>query len=210
MRQWGAALAVVFATAACGGGGDRGAASPPLAVAPVTTSSTLVVPTTSTSAVTTTTTVPPYSFDGSVPPPPLVNTGRDFDAVYRSLDAYTHWLYAHMPDPDLVVEVAATGTRLSATYGDEVSQLRTSGIRMYDVNSRIRSIEVVDEHEDLVALRVSYDRDRRVLIDSTGWVVDDEALPPVVADALLAADSDDRWRLAALNAVSNPAVEIAP
>ena len=42
---------------------------------------------TSTPAPTTTTVPPPYSFDGSVPPPPLLNTGTDYEAIYRSLDA---------------------------------------------------------------------------------------------------------------------------
>ncbi len=37
-------------------------------------------------APTTTTVPPPYSFDGSVPPPPLLNTGTDYEAIYRSLE----------------------------------------------------------------------------------------------------------------------------
>ena len=50
------------------------------------------VTTTTAPSTTTTTTPPPYSFDGSVPAPPLVNTGTDYEAIFRSLSAYGRWL----------------------------------------------------------------------------------------------------------------------
>ena len=44
------------------------------------------VTTTTAPSTTTTTTPPPYSFDGSVPAPELINTGTDYEAIYRSLE----------------------------------------------------------------------------------------------------------------------------
>ncbi len=46
---------------------------------------------------TTTTTVPLYSFDNSVPPPKLVNTGNDYKRILRSLLEYEAWIAAYRP-----------------------------------------------------------------------------------------------------------------
>ena len=70
------------------------------------------VTTTTAPSTTTTTTPPPYSFDGSVPAPPLVNTGTDYEAIFRSLDAYEHWLFAHNPNEALAGEIVVVGTEL--------------------------------------------------------------------------------------------------
>ena len=74
----------------------------------------------------TTTTVPPYSFDGSVPAPELVNTGEDFDAIYRSLDAYDFWLDAHNPDPTLVENFTVKGSAQYDTQIQDVNEQRHS------------------------------------------------------------------------------------
>ncbi len=52
----------------------------------------------STVAPTTTTTMPEFSFDDSVPPPELINTGTDYVAILKSLESYGNWLAAHRPD----------------------------------------------------------------------------------------------------------------
>ncbi len=104
LQRLGAAFIVFVALAACSGDDDETAS----AEAPATT--TTAVATTTTAAPTTSTvptpptTPPPYSFDGSVPAPPLINTGNDYAAIFESLDAYGGWLLAHNPDD-------AVGTR---------------------------------------------------------------------------------------------------
>jgi hypothetical protein len=95
--------AVLVLTACSSGGSSRGTRA---------TDSGRIVPTsasigTQARGSTTTTTEPPYSFDGSIPPPRLVNTGTDYDAMVRSLAEYAAWLEAHHPDLCLISEVAA-------------------------------------------------------------------------------------------------------
>src|SRR5262245_1311496 len=84
-----------LALAGCGGSGDRAASDHTTTSAPAPT--------------TTTTVPPPYSFDNSVPPPKLINTGSNYASIARSLDDYGHWLYAHHPDPVLAAEISIVG-----------------------------------------------------------------------------------------------------
>jgi hypothetical protein len=76
----------------------------------------LTTPTARPSPTTTATTVPAYSFDNSVPPPPLLNTGTDYVAIIKSLQAYGDWTTSHLPDPKLVDRFVARGTQLSSAY----------------------------------------------------------------------------------------------
>ena len=50
---------------------------------------------------------PLYSFDNSVPPPKLVQTGTDYKRIMQSLLDYENWMAAHHVDPGLVRKVAA-------------------------------------------------------------------------------------------------------
>ena len=42
---------------------------------------------------------PLYSFDNSVPPPKLINTGTNYKQILQSLLDYGNWISAHRPDP---------------------------------------------------------------------------------------------------------------
>ena len=62
-------------------------------------------------APTTTTSTPEFSFDDSVPPPKLVNTGTNYVAILKSLEAYGNWLAAHRPDPSFASEILSRAAR---------------------------------------------------------------------------------------------------
>jgi hypothetical protein len=76
-------VVVALALGACSGDDDDDASADASTTAPEAEQTTTLPP-----GPTTTTTVPLYSFDGSVPAPELVDTGDDFDAIYRSIDAF--------------------------------------------------------------------------------------------------------------------------
>ena len=77
--SWVSIALLALVLAGCGAGADASADASDGHPAATSRSTTTVAPTT------TTTVPPPYSFDGSVPPPKLINTGTDYEAIYRSL-----------------------------------------------------------------------------------------------------------------------------
>lgn len=190
-------MLLALAGAGCSGDDDASAdASSTTTAAPAATT------TTQAPATTTTTVPPPYSFDGSVPPPPLEITGDDFDAIYRSLDTYANWQYAHNPDTNLVGEVAAPGSPQFATLTDDLAQLSESNLRFFDEGSIVESVEVADTGDDIVTLVVVYAAGRGVAVDSSGTVLDDDSHGPIRQISLLSVDAAGRWKYNS-NTISN-------
>ncbi len=107
MATWGRAplyLALVLSVAACSSNDTKASAptAPPSTRAPTTPPA---------PDPTTTTTVPLYSFDNSVPPPKLINTGTDYKKIVKSLLDYSSWMVGHHPTRDAVDTIAAPGSR---------------------------------------------------------------------------------------------------
>jgi hypothetical protein len=73
-----------------------------------------------------------YSFDGSVAPPELVNTGTDYVAILKSLESYGDWLGAHHPDPALALTTVAPGTPLLDRYLHDIVNLRNAHARLVE------------------------------------------------------------------------------
>lgn len=125
MRVGGAAVLVALglALAACGGDDDGDAV-------PVTTTTAdagdATTTTTGSTAATATTT-----FAQADTPPPLVNTGEDFDAIVRSFVAYGEWLSVH-PDverlDDYVRRDSQAWRELEPAFAELIDQgWRTAG-----------------------------------------------------------------------------------
>jgi hypothetical protein len=120
-------LGAVLALGACSSAERAAIPAPP---APPGTSSSST--TASRPSSTTTTSTPEFSFDDSVPPPKLVNTGTNYVAILKSLNAYLVWTAAHHPDPALVDQFAAGGTNLSKSYVDTLMTLRKKSQRFVE------------------------------------------------------------------------------
>lgn len=197
-----------LALAACSGGGDgRDAGSAPATErvdAPTSTSTTTAA--TSTTTTTVAAEAPPYSFDGSVPPPPLVNTGTDYEAIYRSLEAYSKWLFAHEPSEALLATVAVPESDFFRASRTSIRTLVQRDLRYYENASKIERIEIADVREGLVSLRITYADDRALLIARDGTVVDAQDLPERSTwTALLSRDSAGRWRFASAEPIDDSA-----
>ncbi|HEX5097696.1 MAG TPA: hypothetical protein VFX21_16855, partial [Acidimicrobiia bacterium] len=162
----------------------------PITAAPATT--------TTSAPATTTTTVPSplFSFDGSVPAPDLVNSGTDYEAIYRSLDAYAQWINAHHPHPAAVDEIYVEGTPLYDAAVSDMHKLLQYRYRWYRTASVLTTVEVVGATSDLVVLRVNYAQDRTVVVRSDGGVSDDQQLPASSTRTVtLRLDEKGHWRI---------------
>lgn len=200
-------IGLVIALAACSGAADN--ADTPNADSVPRTTSTTAPPETSTTVPqpTTTTSMPLYSFDGSVPPPPLINTGDDFDAIYRSLDAYSTWLYSHNPEGEIGA-IIPIGTDYYATYADDLGALRAQDLRLYDLTESVARVELVDRAAMVATLRVTISAGERTLINSSGAIVDTAQTPESDYIALLVTDPSGIWRMASLTPADNDRLEI--
>jgi hypothetical protein len=187
-----AGFVTALALTACSSSGGGGHATDT-----ATTASTTAKTTTTLAPTTTTALPPPYSFDGSVPAPELINTGTDYEAIYRSIDAYSHWLYSHHPDESLIAEVYAPGSEAYDNVRDDVRTLVDGDYRVYDTASVIEKVEVATALPDVVTLRVHYTDDREEIVRRDGTVTDSEQLPsPSIGIVLIRADTAGRWRVA--------------
>jgi hypothetical protein len=174
------------ALAACGGAA-AGEADQPRAT-----------PSTTAPATTTSTAPPPYSFDGSVPPPELVNTGTDYEAIYRSLSGYARWAESHNPDPTVAGSVYVVGTPTYEGFVNDLDLLRSGRLRMINVGASYE-VSVVSVAEPIVSLRLFERVQELRLIDDRGRVARSETFDaPLVWNAVIAHDSADVWRIASV------------
>lgn len=155
------------------------------------------------------TTTPPYSFDGSVPPPDLLNTGTDYVAIFESLIGWGNWLKRHNPDVTLVGEAYVEGTDIALRLEENLQVLMDRDLRDYDVDQRLE-VEPVSARDGIATLRVSEHVTSEQLLDSGGAVIDEEPINGVIEYiAVLSADANGRWRIAAVDQASaDPRVEL--
>lgn len=182
-------LALALLAGACGGAFAGEGSTPVHPSAPVATAT----PTTVDAGRPT----PAYSFDNQVPAPPLRNTGRDFPAVYRSLIAYTRWIWAHRPDSTIVARVFEPWSPAIEALAETFVPVARRGARVAWSSWAVRSVRVVHEAEREVTLHVIESRGKsRVITEELGVELE---LPGSTHDEYvrLRADHDGRWRISA-------------
>lgn len=162
---------------------DGGGPSTPTTTAPSTTS-----------APTSATTLDPSR------PPELRNTGEDFDAIVRSVEAFENWVYQYDPDPKWVPEYI--DPRNSDEFGfkrtqESLAALRAAGERYDSATTRIHKVIVrdrVSEHQ--VGVYVVREHLGGAVVDRNGTVVLElERLPPTGYFEDWVRGQDGRWRL---------------
>jgi hypothetical protein len=157
-------------------------------------------PTTRRALETTTTTVPAYSFDDSVPPPKLVNTGTDYVAILKSLEAYGNWIGAHHPDPVLANATVAQGTQLLSSYVHDISVLRSAGKREVENLTAPTSYTIVSATRDSFSARVTEHIAAHQIVDRSGSVVSEHQFSGPTTYIDLVVRSHGRWYLASVDA----------
>lgn len=192
-------LLLVISTTACGGddttGGPAGPSGPATTADP--DGATTTRPTASTAApATTTTTTPPYSFDGSVPPPDLVNTGTDYVAIAESLDRYRKWLAGHHPDPALLENAYVPGSQVYEAIAGDLRELRSREMRLIDVGHHLE-VSVTKAQSGVVTLMLTETAASVRLVDAAGQIVEEKTVQGETRYfAVLAMSESDRWRVA--------------
>lgn len=166
------------------GDDDGRSATPPTTAAASTTPA----------APTTATTLDPST------PPELRNTGEDFDAIVRSVEAFEHWVYQYDPDPKWVAEYI--DPRNDDEFGfkrtqESLAALKAAGERHDSPGSRVLKVNVsrrVSDHQ--VALYVVREALPGAVVDAEGQVVlRRQTYPPTGFLEDWVRGPDGRWRL---------------
>jgi hypothetical protein len=193
-RSWCSFALLALMLAGCAGGADASADASKDEVEPTTTS---------TAPATTTTTVPPpYSFDGSVPPPPLVNTGTDYPAIYRSLSAYATWLLAHNPDSSLIGEAYVAGSPIYDRLKNDTAIASERHVRLVEEEGPLE-VETISVVSSAASVRVKESVAVQRLLAEDGRVLQEHHFPkPLEWTAILQKDESGRFRIAAVDALA--------
>jgi hypothetical protein len=152
--------------------------------------------------------IPGGSLHGK-PRPPLENTGTDYVAIFKSLDANFRWLTEN-PDPAVISELYVPGTHIHDLQLDVVQRLRQNGWRAADEGYRVLSVAVVDTTAELVSLRLTDQFDLERIVDAAGRQVGDgkQHTAPTTWTILLRPSEQARWRIADASPVSGPQVQL--
>ncbi|MDP9389446.1 MAG: hypothetical protein M3Q48_16405 [Actinomycetota bacterium] len=155
----------------------------------------------------TSTTVPPTTAAPATPttldpskPPELQNTGDDFDAIVRSVDAFENWVYQYDPDPKWVPEYV--DPRNSDEFGfkrtqESLAALKAAGERHDSPASRIVKVRVSHRSSDhQVAIYVVREALPGAVVNRAGEVVHRRSTyPPTGFLEDWVRGADGRWRL---------------
>jgi hypothetical protein len=206
-RAVGALVAGFVALGACATSHASSPTTPPTAVgAPTSTSratsvtrkpaTTRVTAHTATTARTVPThPTPAFSFDDSVPPPKLVDTGTDYVAVLNSFHLYGDWLAAHRPDPALIPNLLVPG-RTFDDFASNLAWYRANGRRAIDLLRGSIDVTVVSARPDAFSARVVEDITAHQELDAHGTVTAEVRYPAPTTYIILVVRVSDKWRIA--------------
>lgn len=194
-------VAAIAALGACNGTGSGSAAgSAPTAPAPSVTTGRPKSP--GRAAISVPATTPEFSFDDSVPPPRLVNTGTDYAAILRSLEAYGNWIGAHRPDPALALHTVARGTRLLDAYVHDIRILKENDKREIERLTGPTSYTILSATPDAFSARVVENISVHQIIDRSGHVVSERRYAGATTYLDVCVLANGRWYLAAADVQS--------
>jgi hypothetical protein len=160
---------------------------------------------TTTTASTTPGPVPAFSFDQSVPPPRIVNTGTDYVAILESLERYGNWLGAHRPDPALALTTVTPGTQLLANYTHDLVNLRDNRVRIIEKLNGPTTYTILSKTPAAFSARVVENISVHQTVDRFGRVTSERRFvgPTTYLDVVVR--SHGRWYFAASD-IQLPAV----
>jgi hypothetical protein len=136
----------------------------------------------------------------AIQPPPLIDTGEDWNAIVRSMIAYNDWLYLH-PKPELLDAFSLPSAPLYAETKLALTNLATKGWH-YDPPRPSVTIEIVRLNSRVnaktaaVFVRFGPSPQYRVVDQSGAEVAIQPAIPTGNSVIWTLAEIDGRWRLA--------------
>jgi hypothetical protein len=151
---------------------------------------------TTTATSTSTSTTPDFSFDDSVAPPRLVNTGTDYVAILKSLESYGNWMAAHRPDPSLAVTTVAPGTRLLDDYLRDTTNLRDNNRREVERLDGPSEYTILSATPDAFSARVVENISAHQVVDPSGHVTSEARFTGPTTYLDLVVRAGGHWYLA--------------
>lgn len=195
---------IIVATSACSGRSTTARSSGPTATTRTSTSAaTTVRPQSTVTTATTPTPTPEFSFDESVPPPKLVNTGTDYVAILKSLGAYGNWLAAHRPDPARVSTIIAAGTTLHDRFAGDLTRLRDNGKRLIEELGGPSEYTIISTRPTAFSAKSVEDVLAHKTVVASGRVTSEERRTAPTTYLMLVVLVHGRWYLAS-NDVDRP------
>jgi hypothetical protein len=140
---------------------------------------------------------PEFSFDESVPPPKLVNTGTDYVAILKSLVEYGNWLGAHRPNPTLTASIVARGTKLYDLYVQDLTRLRANSKRGIETLGGQSQFTILSVRPDAFSAKVVEDILVQKTVVASGRVTSEVHFREPTTYLRLAVLVGGRWYLAA-------------
>jgi hypothetical protein len=146
---------------------------------------------------------PEFSFDESVPPPKLVNTGTDYVAILKSLGAYGNWLAAHRPEPARVSTIIAAGTTLHDRFAGDLTRLRDNGKRLIEELGRPSEYTIISTRPTAFSAKSVEDVLAHRTVVASGRVTSEERRTSPTTYLMLVVLVRGHWYLAS-NEVQHP------
>jgi hypothetical protein len=192
-RASGVFVVAIVIFGGCGKSGTPGSQAAP-------TPKSSAAPTTTGRPPSTTTPPPPpeFSFDDSVPPPKLVNTGTNYVEILKSLERYGNWAAAHRPDPALVVRINARGTKLYSAFALDLTRLRDNRKRLVETLGSPSTYKILSTTPDAFSARVTEDILVHKTVVSSGAVTSRHDYSERTIYLMLAVLIGSHWYLASV------------
>ncbi len=141
--------------------------------------------------------MPLYSFDNSVPPPKLINTGTNYKKILQSLLDYGNWISAHRPEAALTSNFVVRGSKIERGFRHDLDILRSTKKRTYEIRSGDDQIVVVSKRQDLFTARVTEHIISQRVSDESGRVTSEHRFPsPTTTYLYVVARVGERWLIA--------------
>lgn len=152
-----------------------------------------------TTSSTTTLTRPTKSVPATVDPsrpPELQNTGEDFNAIVRSLEQFTRWVYQHDPDPKWTLMLMHPDCACFKESQDRLGALQAAGHHFDSEGEAVRKVIVRDRLDaNQVTVYVIYEGLSAGVVDRDGTVIQKPTVvPPTGVSLELRRGPDGRWR----------------
>jgi hypothetical protein len=127
-------------------------------------------------------------------------TGRDFDRIFGEIAAFRDWLFAN-PNPDLLSTVFHVECDCYEPTFDALTYFQQEELRTDDDGTIIHAVEVAEEFETVVRLRIQMQRTPQVVVDRRGSVVEETDGTGIIEYSVSLVRQGERWLVMTITAI---------
>ncbi len=119
-------------------------------------------------------------------------TGRDFERIYREIEAFHTWLYEH-PDPKLLSLIYHPECECHALALRTLQRLRSEGLHFEGPAFLVDSVRVVEDFPVLVRIETRVRQPAQTLVTSDGRTVEEVPSEPPTVFNMALVQTGGRW-----------------